>query len=366
MRSTGTRSSSNFHSFALLLAIAIVVTSVRSADVEAQEVSGPTIGVSAVPANYSDYSADWYDVFQRAQALGAEVVQIPAEFWYEAESPDGEYAWSTDTEWFRTIWENDFSFRISKDFPGPFFHDQIMAPGDVSFTAFTETKFLRRYFRMIDAYVDNLGPATDYILIHAEGAYNYFDQHPEQLEDFADFLRRVRRRIRERAPHIRVAVNIDPHNEDIVLKTIASVVDFVSFDVMRTPGLIETPHQLRAEINRLLNVVGNRKIAVAVYWSTSSVDGGSDASQKAAFEATLQTVSQRQGRFEYVVFGNIFDDDVDMLTDAFAQIFSFLPLDFAAEIADSQAGQGIIRTDGTVKPSWWALRRGISELKASR
>ncbi|MCA9185533.1 MAG: hypothetical protein KDA99_07930 [Planctomycetales bacterium] len=347
-----------------LLSLSFVPASGQGTSVD--QVVAPRIGFGAVPANYADVEMEWKKVFDKAEEAGAEVVQIPAGSWGENQIGPGRYTWSSETPWYRLIKRQDYHFRVSKDFAGPFQHEEVTSPKDVRFRSFADEAFTRRYLEMVDAYLNSCADATDYLLIHAEGAHEYFAAKPRQLDDYLIFLRTVVAHVHQRNPQIKVSVNTDPQNKDDVLSRMAAELDFISFDVMRSDDLVKQPGDLAKTIDRLIRVAGAKKISIAFYWSTTPVDGGSEAGQLAAFQAAMMRVRERQERFEYVVFGNIVDDDPQVLGPVFRAAFANLPADFVEKITQSQSTQGMIRLDGKEKPAWSWLKREMAEFKQQR
>lgn len=329
--------------------------------IQPSRLQNASIGLSLIPHNYDDSVDGWFEALTVAQHLGVQVLQLPSGYWKEDEPVQGAYQWDAMERFFEAIDMMGIDFDVSQDFGGPFFHDQNMAPEYLQPIELIDPMFGEAYLSYLEAYLERFGDRITHILIHAEGAYSYFDAHPDHLDAYLNLLDRIRDVVNQRWPKVRVGVNIDPQNRPELLSAISSHLDFVGFDVVQTEGFLEQPVDLESVINFILTNTANQPISLACVWSSAPNLGGGEEPQSKLYQEVFRILQKHQSRIEYVVVGPPFDENKEIVRPAYEAQFSHLPKPFVAEIVDWIVQLGLIRTDGSGKPALQTVRTEIQK-----
>ncbi|NQT17448.1 MAG: hypothetical protein HQ582_32130 [Planctomycetes bacterium] len=327
----------------------------------AKKLATGKVGMTCVSRDFRETRERWLDFFARANELGVQVLSLQSGFWSKGETSPGVYDFKSWDNFFAILDEHGFEFELSKDIGGPFFREKIDAPRDIRFTSFTDPSLLNRYKRFVIAYLDRFGKRHAYIVIHAEGADAYFKQHPNQLNDYCEFLREVRKAIKQHSPHVQVGVNTDISNDDRVLARLAEVTDFMAYDVVKGK-VVRKPAEFETLVERLIRVSKGKKIAFQnAGWSTSKTDDGSDQEQVEFIQEFFRVLDRNRDKIEYASFGSMYDHDTAVTGPAYRAVFPDLPPRFVDRIVDSMSHFGLFRVDGTAKPGWAELRKRVAE-----
>ena len=243
---------------------------------------------------------------------------------------------------------------------GPFFHDKLHVPNDIEFKSFTDPVLLNRYNRRMTSFLNRFGRRLGYITIHAEGADTYFKAHPDQFDDYCQFLLEVREHIQRHSPHIQVGVLAYRVVADDLLARMGEVTDFMAYDVMKGK-LFKRPADFERLVKRLIRLAKGKTIALQnAGWSTSKTDNGSDEEQVEFIRQLYRVLYQYRDKIEYAAIGGLYDHDPSVVGPAFKAQFSHYPEAFVDRIIDSMCHSGLFRNDGTPKPGWEELKRQVS------
>ena len=321
------------------------------------------VGLTAVPQNYQEDEENWLKVFQRAEELGVQIINSCGGSWSEQEKSPGVYNWNSQERVFSVIEKHDFNFEFTCDIGGVFFHDKVtQIPKDIKFKSFTEPIFLSRYRKYLTSFLDRFGSKVHYIAIHAEGAFNYFNTHPNHLDDYIKFLSAVRDHIKKHSSHIQVGVNTDPPNKDQVLSRMAEVTDFMSYDILRLAGHLEKPSDLESVTARLIRLSNGKKIAFQnAGWSTSEVENSSEAQQAEFIGELYRVLYKFRDKIEYASFYYLYDEDFEFMRPVYKAMFPDVPDSFREKMVESNGRFGVFRPDETAKPGWNELTKQIRE-----
>ena len=320
------------------------------------------IGVTSIPLNWQDTDENWLRVFATAKTLGVQLLSGGNIPWSEETEPSpGVYNWSTMERFFSVMDKHGFDFEFSCDMGAVFFHDKIQSPKDIKFKSFTDPVFVNRYKAWMTDYLNRFGDKTNYIVIHAEGAYAYFDKYPDQLQDYLQFVSEVKDLIKNRSPHILFGFNADALSSDELILKLSRVVEFMGFDILRTDH-IKDPVDVEKEIKRLIKLSGGKKIAIQNGgWSTSEVEESSDEEQVRFIREFFRIIHKYQYQIEYAAFFTLFDDDISITTPIYRGMFPDYPNDFLSKMVESLGHFGVLTADGNPKPGWNELKKQISQ-----
>jgi len=317
------------------------------------------VGISAVPLNWQDTEENWLNVFSKAKEAGAQLLSGGNMQWNEEIEPSpGVFNWSSMDRFFSVLEKHGFDFEFSCDMGGAFFHDKIQSPKDIQFESFTGPVFLNRYKGMITSFLNRFGDKVTYLVIHAEGAYTYFDRYPKQLGDYCQFIKEIGEHIKRQNPHSKVGLNTDPHNKDDFLARMGEVTDYMAYDFMKLPGHIDRPSDLERMVKRLIRLANGKKIAIQNGgWSTSSVENSSDEQQVEFIREFYRVLYEYRDKIEYASFYTVYDDDTTITGPIYRAMFPDYPESFVKKMVESNGRFGVFRHDGTPKPGWYELKK---------
>ena len=313
------------------------------------------IGLGLIPRNYNDSVESWLESLKVAKHLGVQVLQLPAGYWREDEPIQGEYQWDAMERFVEALDAVGMKFEVSQDFGGPFFHDRNMAPDYLQPITLTDASFAEAYLDYLRGYLEKFSTHVTRLLMHAEGAYSYFETHPSHLNAYLELLDRVVREVRAKWPEQRIGVNIDPHNDAKILSAISRRVDFVGFDIVQIEGVLEKPTDLSDVVEFILTNTSGKPLSLACGWSSASGLGGGDMAQSEFYLEVFRLLRKHRARIEYLVVGPPFDENKDVVGPAYKAQFSNMPEPFVEKIINWITQLGLIRTDGSAKPAFNSL-----------
>lgn len=356
------------------LILAILIIACESSDAERDQINEPIeevipkasdsdalIGLAAVTKNWQDTEKSWNEFFADTVKLNAEIIAGCNGQWKELEPTKGNYDWSSMERFFSAMERSGKTFKFSCDFPGIFFHerkDQI--PDDVQSLKINAPELYERYEALLDSYLERFGKRTNYLVIHAEGSYNFFKDDVKKVREYAAFLSKVRNRIKKRYPEILFGVNIDPHNKDETLNEINKVVDFMAYDVMKIEGHLERPSDIEKVTKRLIKLSKGKRIAFQnAGWSTSKVENGSDEQQLEFVKELFKVLEKNRKNFEYANFYCLYDEDLEFMKKVYKAMFPDYPEDFVEKMVLANGRTGLFRENGEAKPAYSEFKNKI-------
>lgn len=332
----------------------------------AKKLSTGKVGMVCVPRNFQETEKRWLDFFTKAQENGVQVLSLQAGLWASKEKTKGAYNFKSWENFFTVLDKHGFQFELSKDIGGPFFLDKINVPKGIRFKSFTDPALLNRYTDFVTAYLDRFGDRHKYIVIHAEGSDAYFKKHPDQLNDYCQFLTEVKKSIQRQSPHIKVGVNADISTNAEVLSRLAFVTDFMAYDVLKGK-VVRKPSDFESLVKRLTGISEGKKIALQnAGWSTSKTDKSSDEEQVEFIQEFYRVLEKYHKTIEYASFGSMYDHDTAITGPAYRAIFPDLPPQFVEKIIDSMSHFGMFRSDGSAKPAWNEFRKQVAAYYSAR
>ncbi len=326
------------------------------------------IGISAIPQNWQDTEKDWQKLFLDVKKLNAEVLGGCNLQWHEIEPEPGVYDWSSMERFFKVKRLHGKNLKFSCDFPGLFFHDRKdQLPRYVQSLSISDPKLFEYYSDLLQSYLQHYGEHTDYLVIHAEGAYSFFKNDFEKLNDYINFLSKVRAMTKRIHPNILFGVNTDPHNKDNVLQEFNNVVDFIAYDIGQIEELLEEPSDIEEVTQRLINISNGKRIAFQnAGWSTSDVENSSEQSQVEFIINLFETLGKHRHEIEYVNYYNLYDENLEFMLNVYRAMFPDYPKEFLEKMVKSLGRTGIFKEDSEPKSGYYELKMQIKDYLESR
>jgi len=320
------------------------------------------VGLSAVPPSYKDTIENWKIIFSRAEEIGVQLLSAGNAQWTdEIEPQPGIYSWESYDRFFSVLESNHHKFELSFDLPGFFFHADIQKPSHLPVKSITDPTYLKHYKRMLTSFLDRFGPKIDYIVIHAEGAYSYFEKHPDHMATYTRLLRQVGQYIKQHSPHILLGVNTDPFNKTPILSPINNAVDFMAYDIFQSDD-VQSPAELEPMIQKLIQIGSGKKIAIQNGgWSTSRLEGSTEQQQVDFIREFYRLLYKYREQIEYASFYLLYDEDIEFMTPLYKSVVPDAPDNFLKKMVESNARFGLFHVDGSPKPGWSILKEEVNK-----
>jgi hypothetical protein len=328
-------------------------------DVPMKKLSKGKIGIEVIPRNYENTKERWADSFERARTTGAQVVTLLAPAIHE---------WRDSEIIFATMKERGYTFEISYDIGGALWHskDDVKTPG-LKFTTYSDPAFRQWYFGHFNAFLETLGDKLSYLTIHVEGADNYFEKHPNQLEDYCGIMSEAIKRAKARHPRIKVGVYATHYVDTKIFQCMNRNTDFWAIGLSGGDHeSLQKPSDLEKVFERHVKLAGTKRIAVQEgAWSTARGSGRSEAQQAEFVREVFRILRKHRDSIEYFSFYVIYDESREVTAGYINSMFPWYPRSFKDKIIEDLSSTGFIRNDGVPKPAWYELKKQIKEYYGS-
>jgi hypothetical protein len=180
-------------------------------------------------------------------------------------------------------------------------------PGDMSFKGWDDPELARRFSDFVLTYLNRYRETVRYVEIGNE-INIYFLSHPEELESYTLFYKKVIDAVEEKFPQIKTGTVFAYHvlkkeRQERMYRAL-SYGDFDSFTLYIHGSRFEfsrDPAELFDWLEEIEQLTGNRKYALEeVGWSTASSLMASQQDQAEAVDAFFDYLEQAPARLEYM------------------------------------------------------------------
>ncbi|MDD9808559.1 MAG: hypothetical protein OXU37_02265 [Thaumarchaeota archaeon] len=209
-------------------------------------------------------------------------------------------------------------------------------------------------------------PRIDTVVI-AGDADSHFERYPGMLDAYNGLFGEVREGLADSHPGVMVgnAVSLDRiinRGGGAIVEELAHG-DFVAFTYRPVNLLNEvsrTPQGAMEDMREMLRLAGGRQVALLeAGWTSSGDVGGSEADQ-AEFAAALAGLAASEPSVEFVTWYRMHDREAGTcevsVPDAGGSLLATDDGEYSATALGSYVcGAGLLRADGSPKPSWEAL-----------
>jgi len=278
------------------------------------------ISLEAHPLVKTLNESEFRAALTKSKESGATIYYMLAGDWPDIEPTAGTYNWHALDLNLNVLEEDKFKdMEVALDIGGliALSYDSLKLPSHIQFKRFNDPSFkaaYREYFGALFDYLFARGSNVDYILIHAEGAHEYFTyHHPEQLNDYCDLVADAMRYIKQRSPTTKVGINEEYYDSPSIVNCINRESDFISF-IIDPPseaegGLFDNPAYVETIIRNLLLTYPNKKIAVEAGYPTSIQLGYNEQKQATFIASLFKVLKANRDRIEYIDYYGLFDED---------------------------------------------------------
>ncbi len=344
--------------------ISIIIVVLLQTQVSVQQ-KDEKLGLYVMVPTETPTLLDLKDAYAEAASTGISRNNVYI-FWSTIEPQKGEYNWKVSDAIMSLNKQNDlkitlyFSIINNRVF-GPF-PDWMNIPQ-------LDENLQDKTVKILDDILSRYD-IIDHVIIGGE-IDAYFREHGDEITKYQQFFMGVYTKLKEKHPDVKFGNSFSLHGiignqqEDLVGKL--SQGDFVAFSYFPVNKLNEinkTPQEARKDLERILDLAGNKKVALLeISWSTTESIGGSQDSQVDFVKTVYDFYRENESRFEFLTWFRQYDRPVEVCmkglnTDPGA--VSIGGNEFVLQrTAEYICGAGLIDINKNPKPAWEEFKKQI-------
>ena len=230
--------------------------------------------------------------------------------------------------------------------------------------------------RVLDAIITRYG-IVDTVIIGGD-LDSYFDDTNGSESLYRDFFQNVYTELKQKHPDVRIGNAFALHN--VINKNLEHYVtdfndlgDFVAFTYLPVDRLNEiarTPAEAKADLQKALDMVPDKKIAFfEVSWSTSDLVNGTQADQAQFIKNAYEFYGENKSKIEFFTWYRLYDRQEGTCT--IEQNFPDSKISIAGDqyvrerLASYTCDAGLIKADNSYKQGWDELKRQIQMINSA-
>jgi len=209
---------------------------------------------------------------------------------------------------------------------------------------------------------------VDHVIIGGEIDV-YFREHENEITKYEEFFTGVYNELKEKHPNAKFGNSFSLHGvlnhqqEDLVGKLNQG--DFVAFTYFPVNVLNEidkTPEEADKNLEKILDLVGNKQFALMeISWTTSESVGGSKDGQVKFMKVVYDFYRKNEPRFEFLSWFRQYDRPIESCMKSLNTSFD---ISFGNEFvlqrtAEYICGAGLIDIDKNAKPAWEEFKKQV-------
>ncbi|MGI0004591.1 MAG: hypothetical protein ACREAX_04760 [Candidatus Nitrosotenuis sp.] len=289
-------------------------------------------------------------------------------FWNQMEPEQGKFNWK-DTDILMSLNKNNglqvtlyFSI-VNGRITGPF-PDWMGTPS-------LGTNLEQKTIKTLDAILTRYDGVIDYVIIGGS-LDSYFDDADGSVNLYKEYFGNVYSEIKQKHPNVKMGNAFSLNN--VLNKKLESYVtdvgqlgDFVAFTYLpvdRLNDISKTPQEARADLQKALDIAGDKKIAFfETSWSTSDFVKGSEQDQAEFVKIAYDFYRQNKSEIEFFNWYRQFDRPEGSCT--INQQFSESQVAVTGDqhvrerLGHYVCDAGLIKTDNSPKTAWNELKKQI-------
>ena len=325
------------------------------------------IGMIVNPVQ-DDPQQGFYPALRLAKENGVQVIHTYLR-WDEVEPAPGERFW----EW------QDFllGYRLHEGFEISLvvnvIHTAVRGsiPEDLSDKDFDDPEFIQRFTDFILDVLDRY--PVQYLSIGNE-VNDYFMDHRSEIPAYERFFQEVKSAIQEEHPNVKVGMTFAYHDAessnsvDIVQRL--NVGDFLPVTLyLYNQGFTfdRDPAELEGYIDRILNLAGDKPVAIVeIGWNTSENLKGNQSDQAEFLREAFRLLALHRDKIEFLAWFALHDHKPE---NTYESALSFIP--HRPDLADNEEFMeifvdflnylGLREMDGTPKEAWFVFQEESRE-----
>ena len=285
-------------------------------------------------------------------------------FWSSIEPKQGQYDWKISDALMSLNKQNDlkvalyFSIINNRVF-GPF--PTWMGEPQL------DDNLKQKTVKVLDDILSRYG-IVDHVIIGG-GIDAYFREHENDITKYEEFFTGVYNELKVKHPNVKFGNSFSLHGilnhkqEDLVGKLNQG--DFIAFTYFPVNVLNEidkTPEDAGKNLERILDLVGNKQIALMeISWTTAESVGGSKDGQIKFMKIAYDFYRKNEPRFEFLSWFRQYDRPIDSCMKSLNPSFD---ISFGNEFvlqrtAEYICGAGLIDVDKNPKPAWVEFNKQV-------
>lgn len=285
-------------------------------------------------------------------------------FWPTLEPQQGQYDWKIPDALMSLNKQNDlkvtlyFSIINNRVF-GPF-PTWMVEPK-------LDDNLKEKTVKVLDDILSRYG-IVDHVIIGGE-IDAYFREHENEITKYEEFFTGVYIELKEKYPNVKFGNSFSLHGvlnhnqEDLVGKLNQG--DFIAFTYFPVNVLNEidkTPEDAGKNLEKILDLVGNKQIALMeISWTTAESVGGSIDGQVKFMKVVYDFYRKNEPRFEFLSWFRQYDRPIDSCMKSLNTSFD---ISFGNEFvlqrtAEYICGAGLIDINKNAKPAWEEFKKQV-------
>jgi hypothetical protein len=209
---------------------------------------------------------------------------------------------------------------------------------------------------------------VDHVIIGGE-IDGYFREHENEITKYENFFTGIYDELKVKHPNVKFGNSFSLHGvlnhrqEDLVGKLNQG--DFIAFTYFPVNVLNEidkTPEEAGKNLEKILDLVGNKQIALMeISWTTAESVGGSKDGQIKFMKIVYDFYRKNEPQFEFVSWFRQYDRPIESCMKSLNTSFD---ISFGNEFviqrtAEYICGAGLIDIDKNAKPSWEEFKKQV-------
>jgi hypothetical protein len=232
------------------------------------------------------------------------------------------------------------------------------------------TSLEQKAVNTLDAIISRYG-IIDHVIIGGQ-LDSYFDDADGSVGLYEEFFQNVYVKLKEKHSEIKIGNafslnNIINKNLEHYVTDYSDLGDFVAFTYMpvdRLNDITKTPQEAQTDLNKMLDLVSDNKIAVfELSWSTSDLVNGSESDQADFIKIAYDFYRQNEPKIEFFTWYRQYDRQEGTCT--IEQTFAESQITLAGDsyvrerLGSYTCNAGLIKVDNSHKTGWVELKRQI-------
>jgi hypothetical protein len=288
-------------------------------------------------------------------------------FWDQIEPQQDQYSWQ-NTDILMSMNKNN-NLKVTLYFS--IINGRIIGPypnwmGTPGFGTNLEQKTVKT----LDSIISRYG-IIDHVIIGGN-LDSYFDDEDGSVGLYREFFQNVYTELKQKHPQVKIGNafslnNVNNKNLENYVTDLKDLGDFVAFTYLpvdRLNDITKTPQEAQADLNRMLELVPDKKIAVfEISWSTSEAVNGNEAGQAQFIKTAYEFYRQNESKIEFFTWYRQYDrpEGSCVIETNFPESTVTIAGDqyVRERLAGYTCDAGLIKTDNSYKSGWAEFKRQI-------
>src|SRR3990167_2108575 len=244
-------------------------------------------------------------------------------------------------------------------------------PSDIMDISWDDPELIKRYADIIGRLKTELATPHNYLVIANESDV-YFENHPDEIEAFLKFAVSAQKTVKDIFPTTQVGFTVTFEGlskggvRAAFAKQLIGISDAAFMTYYPIIDMIPTkPEDTPAQLDMILKIAGEKPVVLQEIGYPSIIKGSSEAQQAKFFETIIPAIQKRpQIKFSSIFALHDFDEKgCKGLIGYYGMGGLFSLTQQGKDFQGFLCSLGLLREDGTPKPSWDAAMKAFAQLK---